>query len=123
MPKLVVFEETYDDPIVTKSGLEEYENSIDSRLALYKSNDDFKKEVESLKQEMEQKIEEVKTSLTQQITQNQTSVMDILDTIKVKASTSEPEEPEENTVWFDIENKLVKVYSGSEWIPMGAVYQ
>lgn len=95
MSRIYKLEDSINDPVITKSNLTDYEGTVDNRLG-----------------ELVQKIDEMKQE-----------IMNLLEQIKVKASEQEPEEPEEMTVWFDLETRLVKVRKGGEWIPMGAVYQ
>lgn len=51
-------------------------------------------------------------------------ILQLLENLKIRASETEPEEPEDLMIWFDTENRLIKYYSEEEgkWKPFGAVY-
>lgn len=152
MPRIYVLKESIKDPVVTKANLTEYEASVDARFDVTATNeklDETKKQldnsltelesrcgnniekakeeikglIENTKTEMQKIIDGAKEELQQNDNKIKQDIMNILEEIKVKASEAEPEEAEDFTVWFDIENKLVKVRKDGQWIPMGAVYQ
>ena len=152
MPRIYVLKDSINDPVVTKTNLIDYEASVDARFDetattqtlnetkeqldqsldeleqrcgtnLEQAKEEIKQLIESTKTEMQKIIDGAKSELQNNDNKIKQDIMNILEEIKVKASEAEPEDAEDFTVWFDIENKLVKVRKDGQWIPMGAVYQ